>query len=301
MLFTGNQEEWLMTLCNAPCSIRKSSGQFTRLLVFLLFLCNILTAVSTITLAAEHQDNPQETTTPAKVAPPDDCCFIPYFGTHYYDVFFQNLLIGKATIEVTKEDDAYQVRVNAKTRSAITALYKITYKGEVAFKTNPITPINATIEEQSGSKSKKFAMNFAETEVSVTEIEKKGTQPAKIKEKEFSSENFVLDPFSTIYLIRSIAWKTGLTEIFDVITGNKHYELRLVCTGVTTVTINDENREAWVIQPQSRKVDEPDSMSEPGTWTILVSRDDMREILKIAGHPKIGRVAAQLRKFEKIF
>jgi len=263
------------------------------------FLC-ILIAIPVLAWSALDHPPPQEATL-SQDTPPDDCCFLPYFGTHYYDVFFQDYLIGRATIEVTKQDDAYQVRVNAKTRSVLNALYKVKYKGEVAFNTDPVTPISATIEEQTGSKSKKYAMNFAENQVSVTEVEKKGKQPAKVKEKEYSSENFVLDPFSTIYLIRSIAWEDGLTEIFDVITGNKHYELRLVCTGTTTVPINGDNRGAWVIQPQTRNVDKPESLSEEGKWTILVSRDDMREILKIAGHPKIGRVAAELRKFEKIF
>jgi len=272
------------------------------------FLC-ILIAIPVLAWSTHDQSPPQEAAisqnTPqigtSQDTPPDDCCFLPYFGTHYYDVFFQDYLIGRATIEVTKQDDAYQVRVNAKTRSAFNALYKVKYKGEVSFNADPVTPISATIEEQTGSKSKKYAMNFAENQVSVTEVEQKGKQPAKVKEKEYSSENFVLDPFSTIYLIRSIAWEEGLTEIFDVITGNKHYELQLVCTGATTLPINGHSREAWIIQPQTRNVDKLESLSEPGKWTILVSRDDMREILKIAGHPKIGRVAAVLRKFEKIF
>lgn len=232
---------------------------------------------------------------------PLECCFLPYFGTHYYDVFLRDILIGRATIEVQEIDGTFQIRVNAKTRTVFNSLYNVRYKGEVSFLTDPLTPLNATIEEQTGNKSKQYEMNFAEPDkVNITQVEQKGNQAPKVKEQDFESENFVLDPFSTVYLIRSIAWNEGLTEIFDVVTGSKQYELRLTCTGSLPVEINGDTREAWVIQPETRNLAKP-KKSRTTSWQIYLSRDDMREILKISGHPKIGRVEARMRKFEKIF
>ena len=235
---------------------------------------------------------------------PIDNGFLPYLGTHYYDVFLQDVLIGRATVEVQKTDGEYQIKVNAKTRSVLNSLYKVRYRGEVSFLTDPLKPINASILEQTGSKSKHMAIEFDQSDkVSVVEIEQKGKKPATRKMQNFESDGFILDPFSTVYLIRSIDWRAGLTEIFDVVTGNKQYELRLICKGISTLNINEETRDAWVITPQIKRVGKESDPKDPAAslWEIYVSRDEMREILKISGNPKIGRVVAQMRKFEKIF
>jgi hypothetical protein len=229
-----------------------------------------------------------------------DCNFLPYPGTHYYNVFYHGLYLGQASVEVNTLEDGYQIKVNAKTNSLLNALYKVKYRGEVTFSTHPLTPSSASIVERTGSKTKKYEMEFSQPDrVTVTEMEQKGKKTPKFKEKEFQAEKSIFDPFSTVYLIRSIDWRTGLMEIFEVITGNKHYELLLTCTGTTTLTLNGNRRETWIIQPQTRNLEKKSSEREPAVWSIYVSRDEMREILKIEGYPKIGQIVAEMQKFER--
>jgi len=277
-------------------------------LLFILILVTVTVLLAQPGQLLSGQDGttsaaPSQTTLHYQGGPlPIESSFLPYLGTHYYDVFLQDYLLGRATIEVKKSGDEYQITVNAKTRSMLNALYKVRYRGEVTLHTNPLTPLSASIEETTGSKNKKYELQFEEAgRVTVNQMEQKGERPPQIKEKEYQSEKFVVDPFSTVYLIRSIDWHEGLTEIFDVVTGNKHYELLLTCSGASTVAMKDGSRTAWVIKPEARNLEKESTKKDQPNWSIYVSRDEMREILRIEGHPKIGRIVAQMRKFEKLF
>ena len=218
-------------------------------------------------------------------------------GTYYYDVFLKGIRLGKATITVTKNDEEYTVQVTAKTRGIVKYLYKVKYRGEVAVTTNPLQPITAIIEEESGIKKKTIHVNFPKpNKVTAVEFESKHGQPPTRTENEFNSESFVLDPFSIVYLIRSLKWEVGTAEIFDVFTGKKQYEIQLVCRGETVLDINGVKRRAWEIIPQTRTLTKPQELRMSG-FVIYLSNDPLKEILKITGHPKIGRIVVKVRKF----
>jgi len=223
--------------------------------------------------------------------------FHPASGTYYYDVFLANMRVGKATINVKQNGDEYTIEVSAKTRKVIHSLYKVRYRGETEMTTDPLLPRSTTIEEQTGSKTKKYHAEFPEpNRVTSVRVEKNDGKPAKRVEQEFLSESFVLDPFSTIFLIRSLKWQVGDVEIFDVYTGKKHYELQLVCRAETVMMFKGEKRPVWEIIPQTLSLTEPRKVKLSG-FVIYLSQDKSREILKITGEPSIGRVVARMRKF----
>lgn len=223
--------------------------------------------------------------------------FEPALGKYYYDVFLKGVKLGRATIEVDRTGDEYVVAVTARTRGVLKHLYKVKYKGEVRVTTDPLQPSRARIEERTGSKKKTIQAEFPKpNKVTTIEKESKSGGPTTRKEKEFVSETFVLDPFSTVFLIRSLDWQTGTSEVFDVFTGNKQYELHLFCKGETVVNLDGVNRDAWEIVPRTRSLKKPYKIKMSG-FAVYLSQDGQREILKITGQPEIGRIVARLRKF----
>lgn len=221
-------------------------------------------------------------------------------GTSYYDVFLNSLRIGKATIEVEKEGDDFILKVAARGRSNLSNLYS--YKGKVAMSANPIQPNHAVVEEQTGSKHKMTLIEFPEPDrVTAVQVETRRGKKPKRTEKEFSSESFVLDPFSTVFLLRSLNWKAGATEVFDIFTGNKQYELELFCRGETAVEVEGTVRDVWEIVLQTRSLEEPkkNKKNKMSRYVVYLSRDSRRDILKITGKAKMGRIVASMRKSER--
>lgn len=225
--------------------------------------------------------------------------FDPTPGTYYYDVFLKGTKLGRASIAVDRNGDEYVVAVKARTRGILKHLYKVKYKGEVAITKNPLLPQTAKIVEQTGSKKKTINAEFeSHDRIVVTEEEVKGNSPAKVKTKEYDSESFILDPFSIVFLIRSLDWQVGTSEVFDLFTGAKQYEIHLLCKEETALTVDGVIRPAWVIVPETRTLTEPQEVKMSG-FKIYLSQDERKEILKITGDPKIGRIVANLRKFQK--
>ncbi|KJR97475.1 MAG: hypothetical protein VR65_24215 [Desulfobulbaceae bacterium BRH_c16a] len=218
-------------------------------------------------------------------------------GTSYYDLFLNSLRIGKATIEVEKEGDDFMLKVAARARSNLSKLYS--YKGKVAMSANPIQPTQAVVEEQAGSKHKITLIEFPEPDrVTAVQIETRRGKKPKRTEKEFSSESFVLDPFSTVFLLRSLNWAAGTTEVFDIFTGNKQYELQLFCRGETALEVEGTVRDVWEIVLQTRSLEEPRKKKMSG-YVVYLSRDSRRDILKVTGKAKIGRIVASMRNSER--
>jgi len=225
--------------------------------------------------------------------------FSPVLGISQYDVYLREARIGKATIEVSLQDGQYLIKVNAKVIGTLGSLYKVSYSGEVQMNSDPIEPKKAFIVEKTGSKKKSYDIEFpsADKAVVVKKVEK-GKKTEELKVQNFDSESFVLDPFSIVYLIRSFEWEENTAEVFDVVTGNRHYELILYCSGETVLDIGGEKWLAWMIHPEARTLDEQRKV-KLSNWTLYLSKDETKQILRIKGYPKIGRITANLRHFEE--
>lgn len=262
------------------------------LLVAAWMLCCMSTGAS----AKEQPAASMRKSTSAELTLDDQ--FNPPPGSYYYDVYLNGVRIGKATTEVKKEGDEFHLQIAAKIRSIVGSLYKIKYRGQVAMTANPLQPIHAVIEEETGSKNKKILMEFPQpNRVVAVQIEAKDGKKPKRTEKEFDSESFVFDPFSTAVLLRNLKWQVGATEIFDIFTGRKEYELKLFCRGETVVEIDGRLRDVWEIVLQTRSLKEPREVKLSG-FVICLSKDSSREILKITGSSKYGRIGIYMRKYD---
>ncbi len=225
--------------------------------------------------------------------------FNPRQGTYYYDVFWQKVKVGKATITIMKEDDLYKIIVSGKTKSKVSMFYKARYRGEVQMEPDPLKPIQANITEQAGRKKKHTQIRFPqEGMVESTEVESIGDKK-KTEERTFSSETFILDPFSTVFLVRHLDWHVGMAEVFDIFTGKKHYEVKLLCDSIATLEIDGKKREAWVIIPYISSLDGPEKKTK-SEFKVYLSKDARKKILKIEGAPRIGKIVALVRKFEPL-
>lgn len=243
---------------------------------------------------AQENDTARKNTSAELILDED---FNPRSGAYYYDVFLNSMRIGKATIQVRQDGDWLVIGVTAKTRTFLSSFYKIKYKGEAVVSPNPIIPVAANIEEQTGSKKKTTQMLFPRPDkITAVQIESKNGKESKRTEQEFNSNSFVFDPFTTVFLIRSLKWELGTQEIFDVFSGKKQYQLELICQGETVLDIAGKLRETWQIVPQTRSLEEPYKIKISG-FVVYLSKDSKKEILKITGDPKIGRIVARMRKF----
>jgi len=227
-----------------------------------------------------------------------DAAFKPLPGSYYYDVYLNGVRIGKATTEVKRAGNQFNLQFAAKIRGIIGSFYTIKYRVQVAMTADPIQPVHVVIEEQTGSKNKTIVMEFPEpNRVTAVQLEAKDGKKPKRTEKDFTSASFVLDPFSTAVLLRSLKWQIGATEIFDIFTGRKEYELKLFCRGETKLEIDGRMRDAWEIVLQTRSLKEPREIKLSG-FVICLAKDSSREILEITGSSKYGRIGIYMRKYD---
>jgi len=262
------------------------------LLLAAWMLCSIATGAG----AQEQPGGSMRKSTSAEFTLDD--AFKPLPGSYYYDVHLNGVRIGKATTEVKREGNEFNLQITAKIRGIIGSLYTIKYRVQVAMTANPIQPVHAVIEEKTGSKNKTILMEFPQpNRVTAVQLEAKDGKKPKRTEKEFTSASFVLDPFSTAVLLRGLKWQVGATEIFDIFTGRKEYELKLFCRGETRLEIDGRMRDAWEIVLQTRTLKEPREIKLSG-FVICISKDSSREILKITGSYKYGLVGIYMRKYD---
>ena len=132
----------------------------------------------------------------------------------------------------------------------------------------------------------------------MTETRLKRGEKVNTQDYFFESESFILDPFSTLFLVQSLDWHVGMAEVFEIVTGKRHYELRLNCDRETTLQIAGEPRDAWVINPRAVKVSDKNEKPRMTSYEIFLSQERTREILLISGKSKVGRVEVRKRKFE---
>lgn len=225
-----------------------------------------------------------------------DTEFQPEPGAYAYDIFWRGVRVGKASVSTQVEGDLYTIAVTAETHTKLNFLYQFRYRGEVSLEAPPVRPIEAKVTESGGKRKKTTTITFpAEDRASAVAVET-GSEEEEVTTVNAESETFLVDPFTVVFLVRHLDWHVGMAEIFDVFTGRKQYFLTLFCAEVTIKSINGEQREAWVITPSSREVGNPDA-EERSNFTIYLSKDEKKEILKIEGVARIGRVKAIMRYF----
>ncbi len=264
---------------------------------FYTVLLTCVLALLSISCGSSCQAAPQETKKESVSLLALNREFKPQQGTYYYDVFLNGLKLGKGTIGVLSENGFYKVVVAGKTRKKVSILYKARYRGEVKIEPSPLSPIEANIVQTSGTKKKEIELKFTSNKtIESRETRFENNKINKIKEKEVQSDTFILDPFSTLFLLRQLDWRVGMAEVFDIYSGKKEYELKLVCEGIEYLESSGQRRAAWVIKPEITSIKKGKRKTR-SNFRVYLSTDKYKEILKISGTPKIGKIKAKLRRF----
>lgn len=226
----------------------------------------------------------------------------PRLGTYYYLFELNGLNIGTGWITITKDAERYRIQFNARTNKTADRFYKARYSGEGIMEADPLMPVRTRLHQRVKSKRKDTTIYFEDKGRIIT-VEKKtedGEEPED-EVRETRAEGFTLDPFSATYLIQGTDWEMGEEKVFDVYTGKARYETRFTCTDMAAVDIAGLKRTAWVINHESRNLDEApeeDREKQKPNLKIYVSADELREVLMVETTRKIGHIIITLNRFE---
>ncbi len=229
--------------------------------------------------------------------------FKPREGKYYYNVDFNSVNIGYATIGIDRDGDFYKVQVNAQSVGMVDSLYRLRYRGESIMGTDPISPVETKMQQEVRSKEKDISIKFQENG-KIKAVEKKSENGSTVKYdvRNVQSERFTLDPFSATYLVRGLDWKVGAEKVFDVYPGKYQYELRLRCESLVTIDVGGEKRKAWVIVPKVTNLD-PLKRAEalkkkPMNTKIYLSTDELKDVLKIEASHALGYFRVLMVRFD---
>jgi hypothetical protein len=225
--------------------------------------------------------------------------FAPPLGTYHYKVTWQRVGIAEATISVSRIKEVYEIRIRAKTLNVVDKIYRLRYRGEGQISSEDLAPVLMHAEQQTRSTHRRTIIEFRPdgTIESVRVKTEEGKQP-KTKKRVIESEGFTLDPFSAMFMARSLEWGIGESERFEVFTGKHRYMIKLNCQGKTSINAPGNERDAWVITSAVRNMDKPHRKSKMGETIILLSADKAKEVLFMKSKTKYGKVRAALMRFE---
>jgi hypothetical protein len=234
---------------------------------------------------------------------PIDPDFKPRLGKYYYNVSFNNVNIGNANIIIDRDGDLYKVQVNAQSVGMVDSLYRLRYRGESTYGTDPLSPVETKMQQEVRSTEKDTTIKFQDNGA-IRAVEKKSENGNKVKYdvRKVQTDRFTIDPFSATYLVRGLDWKVGVEKVFDVYPGKYQYELRLKCDSLVTININGEKRKAWVIIPKVTNLD-PEKRAEalkkkPMSTKIYVSADELKDVLKIEASHALGNFRVLMVRFD---
>ena len=262
------------------------------LLIFCL--AGLLTVYTTVN-AQEYATEKSKKQTLAELNRFSD--FAPELGDYRYNVLIDKLKIGSLQIELGREDEKYHIHLEAKAPALLNSIFNFRYVGRSVLKENSMEPARASVEQQSGKKRKNISIDFPRpNRVDVVEKKKRDENPLKQFAYSLESPTFVVDPFSALFLVQSLAWQQGNTEIFDIFTGSRQYELQLYCSGKQTIESIGIEEEVWVIEPRLVMLTAPFT-TKLSDYEIFLSTDPDRTVMGINGTSKYGNVSVELAEF----
>lgn len=216
------------------------------------------------------------------------------YGTYEYEVSWEGIPAGRANFELKPEGDKYRMIATARSASGIDIFYKLRYRAE-GLLDNSYSPIRTFITHRENSREKLVDLTFKE-DGSVKSV--RTTKGKNSEVEEFDPENFMLDPFSSAFLARSLSWKVGDSRSFDTFNGKTRYLITLTCESEKNMTVNGEERKVWVIVPKVQNLNDPSRNKKLRRAEIYVTADKYRDILQIKSSVFIGNVYVRLKTFK---
>jgi hypothetical protein len=225
--------------------------------------------------------------------------FDPPLGKYTFSITWGIVHAGKATVAVERDEESYQIRVKAKSRDMVDTFYKLRYRGEAHLSAKDLSPIKTYLVERKKNKKKKTEITFhGEGEIeSVRHKYKDGTK-RKSEFRSLATQNYTLDPFSAVFVARSLDWAQGESALFDVFTGTDRYLLTLNCLGKETIEVLGQKREVWLLVPTAQNITEDEEASHIEGIRIYLSTDKAKELLVVEGDIPVGTIVTKLESFE---
>jgi hypothetical protein len=216
------------------------------------------------------------------------------YGTYEYDASWEGIPAASATLDLKPEGGNYRLVATAKSASGIDIFYKLRYRAEGLLDYS-YSPIRTFITHKENSRERIIDMTFNKdgSVRSIRTTKGKGTEV-----EEFNPNNFMLDPFSSALLARSLSWDVGESKTFDTFNGKTRYLITLTCESEKTMKVNGEDRKVWIIVPQVKNLNNPEKDRKLRRAEIYVTADKYREVLQIKSSVFIGNVYVKLRSFK---
>jgi hypothetical protein len=215
--------------------------------------------------------------------------FNPHLGTYYYEIHWGALPVATAKIIVQKDGPHYSLTSDQQTIGLIDRIYRFHYRGKTVVRTEDLSPMAIVIQEQKGRQKRTLKAQYRKDqsiEVVETVLEKK--KPPETDTYDISSETHAIDMYSAILLVRSLDWREGRVQQFEVFTGKKRYAVSMKCIGKGILKLNKKQIPAWIIRPHVLKLGDPNAKPRHTNARIYLSADESRDLLKIKTDIGIG-------------
>ena len=214
-------------------------------------------------------------------------------ATYHYRVAWQGIPVADAKVDIDRfsvdQKPHYFVRASAETGDFIDVFYRLRHTSESIFSANSFEPVRFASYQKERRKEKLREVSFADGKI-VANSEKDGRKNSL----EFVSQNPTFDPISAAFIARSLPIDVGKEASFDVFNGKHRYLISFKVDGRDTITVGDEQREAFRVVPTVKKLTDSKGEKRLKSATIWISADDERELLKLESKVLVGRVSATL-------
>jgi hypothetical protein len=224
--------------------------------------------------------------------------FHPPLGTYKFSIKWGKVKAGKATIEVSRDQDFYNIHVRAKTLNTVNKFYKLRFRGETQLSANNLTPIKTKMYQRTNDRAKEIEITFHDDgEIESVRHKYKDKIKKKTEIRKLNTENFTLDPVSAVFIVRSLDWEKGVSRVFDVFDGKSRHLITITCAGKQKKDVLGETRETWVLVPTVKNITRGEDSSEVGAIKVYLSTDKAKELLIIEGDVMVGKIITRLESF----
>jgi hypothetical protein len=227
--------------------------------------------------------------------------FHPPLGTYLFSVKWGKVQAGKATIEVTRDQDFYTIHVLARTQNTVNKFYKLRFKGETKLAADKLAPLKVMMSQQTNKRVRETEITFHdEGEIESVRHKFKDETKRKTEVRKLQTENFTLDPVSAVFIVRSLDWEEGLSRQFDVFDGKSRHLVTVTCTGQEKKDVLGEMRDTWILVPTIQNITEGEDTPEVSAIRVYLSTDRAKEILIIEGDLFVGKIITRLESFDPL-
>ncbi len=223
-------------------------------------------------------------------------------GTYFYDIDWQGIPVAEAQIIVRERlvngQKFFYVEAKSKTYSGIDLFYKMRHTSQSLFHANTLSPVSFYSNQIANSKVKTRRVKFDSNGQITSKVWADGKE---IEDIEFKSENQTLDPISAAFLAKSLSVNKEGDKSFDVFNGKHRYLIAFDVQGHEKTKVEGKKIDAIRIKPSIKKLTDSEGEKRFKWATIWISDDDRNEILKLESKVFIGKVTAELERFEPDF